>query len=318
MTAQLPVADFMQRQLLECDVSTPVGEAAARMRDARCGSIVVMAEGKPAGIWTETDALAGRWHSARDLDQPVSRFMSSPVRTILPQVSLEEAARRLRLERLRHLLVVDAEGVHLGMISQTDVVRHQGVAFFLHARDVASVVKEAPLCIAADTSFNDVRDLMFGGRLEALVVRDGDRSGIITPRDVVGALGHRQIDLVARELASFPLLTISSVATLYQARDVFAENRIRHLGVLDKEGVLIGLLSIGDILDSVEHEYVRDLLTQIERQTARLEHTQRESARQISITDAIINALPINVYVKDEAGRVIIANRMRSEERRVG
>jgi diguanylate cyclase (GGDEF)-like protein len=313
MSIELPVSQFMQRDLLECGPEISVGEAAARMRDAHCGSILVTSDGVVVGIWTETDALTGSWQSLVDLEQPVSAFMSSPVKTVSANASLGEAARRFRQEGVHHLLVVDGDGRHLGMISQTDVVQHQGVAFFIHARNVASIIHEAPVCVGADASFNAVRELMLEHRTDAVVVRDGERCGIVTTRDVVGALGARQVDASAGKLASFPLLTIRRDATLFQARDLFTQNRIRHLGVLDDQQALIGLLTFRDILDSVEHEYVNGLLAELESQTQKLHQTRREVIRQANLTDAILNALPINVFVKDEEGRLIIVNEMTAQ-----
>lgn len=310
MSIDLPVEEFMQRELLECPPTTPVGVAAQLMRDARCGSILVVDAGKPVGIWTESDALSGKWSSVADLDQPVSVVMSTPVKHIPLQTTLGEAARIFRVSGVRHFLVNDADGRHVGMISQTDVVRNQGVAFFLHARSVASAIHKAPDCVDAHTSFREVRELMHQRNLSAVVVRDGIRCGIITPRDVVGALGARQLDTCAAEVASFPLLTIPAAATLFQARDIFAKQRIRHLGVNDQNGVLVGLLSFADILDSVEHEYVHDLLVQLEHQTERLQITQRESDRQSNLTEAILNALPISVLVKNAEGKIIASNEM--------
>lgn len=308
MSIDRPVGDFMQRDLLECAPATPIGEAAARMRDARCGSILIVENGMPLGIWTESDALSGVWQTPGDLERPISLFMKAPVRTIPERTSLGEASRRFRQERVRHLLVTGADGRHVGMISQTDVVRHQGVAFFLHARQVASAVHAPPLCIADDTSFARLRELMVERRQDALVVTRGSALGIITPSDVIGALGARRVGVLAGDIASFPLQTIRCDATLFQARDLFAQNRIRHLGVVDEADALIGLLSFRDILDNVEHEYVHDLLAQLEQQTQKLKVTQQEFARQASLTDAILNALPISVFVKDEAGRMIVAN----------
>ena len=313
MSIELPVSGFMQCNLLECRAETSVGAAAALMRDARCGSILVRQNGLIAGIWTETDALTGSWQTEADLEQPVSAFMSSPVKTVAAGTSLDEAAQRFVSEGVRHLLVVDSDGHHLGMISQTDVVRHQGVAFFVHARNVASVIHEAPACIAAEASFADVRALMLKRGTGAVVVHADERCGIITTRDVVGMLGARKVGVTAGEIASFPLLTIHREASLFQAREMFSQNRIRHLGVTDDQQVLTGLLTFGDILDSVDRGYVTGLLAELEQQTERLRETRREVARQVGLTEAILNALPINVFVKDEEGRLIVANEMMAQ-----
>jgi len=97
---------------------------------------------------------------------------------------------------------------------------------------------------------------------------------------------------------------------LFQARHLFSHNRIRHLGVLDDQQVLSGLLSFRDVFDNIEHEYVNSLLPELEAQTEKLLQTQQQLVRQASLTEAILNALPINVFVKDEQGRLIIANEM--------
>ena len=313
MSIDLPVEQFMQRDLLECAPSLSVREAAARMHAAQCGSIVVVEAGQPVGIWTEADAIAGVWRSAGDLERPVADFMSAPVQSIAAQTTLGEAARRFRLAGVRHFLVNDSPSCPLGIVSQTDVVSHQSAGFFLPSREVASLISGVPVGVAAATSFADVRQLMRERGVDAVVVRADQGLGIITQRDVVGALGAGRIAACAGELASFPLLTIPRDGTLFQARRLFSRNRIRHLGVLDDQQALTGLLSFRDVFDKIEHEYVNSLLPELESRTEQLLQTQRQLGRQASLTEAILNALPIKVFVKDEQGRLLIANEMTAQ-----
>lgn len=44
--------------LLMCSLDTSVTEAARKMSEAKCSSILVESKGKVVGIWTEHDALA--------------------------------------------------------------------------------------------------------------------------------------------------------------------------------------------------------------------------------------------------------------------
>ena len=85
---------------------------------------------------------------------------------------------------------------HKGIISQTDVVRSQGVAFFMRARIVGSLIQEPPNSVEMDTSFGEVRQLMLERNLDAVIVRSGEHYGIITKRDVVGALSQQKICLL--------------------------------------------------------------------------------------------------------------------------
>lgn len=310
MTVDLSVATVMQRELLECAPSTPVREVAARMHDAQCGSMLIVDCGQVLGIWTESDALSGSWRSSGDLERPVSDFMSVPVKTIAAQTTIGEAARKFRLAGVRHLLVNDSRACRVGMISQTDVVRSQNAGPFLRSRNVASLVSGVPVAVDAGTSFGELRQLMRELDQDAVVVRSEQGYGIMTKRDVVGALGRGRLAASERELASFPLLTIAREASLFQARDLFSRHRIRHLGVIDDQQRLIGLLTYRELFDNIEQGYVDALLPELERQTEKLLQTQRELMRQASLTEAVLNALPINVFVKDEQGRLIIANEM--------
>ncbi len=313
MSSELPVDGFMQQNLLECAPATPLAQAAASMRDAACGSILVVEDGVAVGIWTEVDALKGELATLADLNQPISSFMSAPVQTIPLGTLLGEAARRFHQKGVRHLLVTDAAGRHVGMLSQTDVVRHQGVAFFVHARPVASIIHAVPLSVDAATPFVEMRAQMLAQGVDAVLVPDGPRWGIVTTRDVVRALGAGQLTATAGELASFPLQTVCRDATLFQARELFEHAHVRHLGVTGDGGALVGLLTFRDILENVVQEYVDGLLGELEQQAEHLLQTRREVIRQASLTEAIIDALPINVFVKDEAGKLLLVNEMAAQ-----
>jgi diguanylate cyclase (GGDEF)-like protein len=306
-----PVEEFMRRDLLECSPSSSVRQVASLMHDAQCGSMLLVDAGQPVGIWTESDALAGTWLTIDDLDRPVSEFMSSPVKAIAAQTTLGEAARKFRQAGVRHFLVNDADGCRLGIVSQTDLVSSHGAT--LPSGSVASLVHGVPVCVDAKTSFGDVRELMRELNSDAVVVRADPGYGIVTLRDVVGALGAGKIGANAGQLASFPLLTIRREATLFQARNLFSRNRIRHLGVIDEQQALTGLLTFRDLFDNIEQAYVNTLLPELELQAETLLATQRELVRQASLTKAVLNALPISVFVKDEAGRLIIANEMTAQ-----
>ncbi|MQY50897.1 diguanylate cyclase [Rhodocyclus gracilis] len=307
------VAEVMQRELLECAPHTPVATAAARMRAAGCGSILIVENDLPCGIWTASDALSGTFNSVADLQQPVRALMSAPVRQISPEATLGEAAQRFQREGIRHLLVVDENGQRCGMVTQTDVVRHQAAASCLTARDVASVARRRPVIVTADRPLAEVRAELRQQGIDALVVCDDERMGIITGSDIVGALADAQLDIAAGAIAHFPLLTIRQDEPLFAARRIFARQGIRHLGVTDAHGSLVSLLAFSDILDVIESDYVRDLLAEIEWQAQQVKEGQRQLVHQTGLTEAILNALPIGVQVRNAIGEYLIVNEQAAE-----
>jgi CBS domain-containing protein len=94
-------------------------------------------------------------------------------------------------------------------------------------------------------------------RIGSLVVVDGDRPvGIITERDVLQALDAHGT-LTGRciaELMAARLVVCSSADTVDKAMSLMTHNitgrRIRHLPVID-DGHLVGVLSIGDVVDAL-------------------------------------------------------------------
>ncbi|MDK9689242.1 diguanylate cyclase [Azospira sp.] len=274
MHYDLPISQILRHELLECAPQTTVAEAAGRMHQARCGSILVVELGEVRGIWTERDALALNFSDPESIHLPVSRVMSTPVKTVRETDTVADAAIRFKQERLRHLLVVDRDGRRLGIVSQTDIVNHQGVEFYVHMRDVGSVLKSAPLQVPGSMPVAEAVQCLREARSDAAIVEHNGHLGILTGRDVLRLIGQESLNCSAGEVATFPLITVPRSSTLYHTRKIFNDRRIRHLGVMDEHGRITGLLSYADILDSVEQEYVAELRAALQEQSQRLQQSR--------------------------------------------
>lgn len=109
-------------------------------------------------------------------------------------------------------------------------------------------------------------------KVGALLVRgpDGAIAGIVSERDVVRALASRESvlhDPVASIMTS-DVVTVSHEADVSDLMRVMTERRIRHVPVLDDDGALVGVVSIGDVvknrMDELESEHaaLMDYITQ--------------------------------------------------------
>lgn len=293
MHYDLPISQILHHELLECPPQTTVAEAASRMHRARCGSILVVDKSQVLGIWTERDALALNFSDSESLHLPVARMMSTPVKTIREMDTVADAAIRFKQERMRHLLVVNEEGRRLGIVSQTDIVNHQGMEFYVHMRDVGSVLKDMPLQVSGETPMSEVVMRLREARADAAIIRHGGHWGILTGRDVLRLIGEESLGLTAAEAATFPLITVPRQSTLYHARKIFNDRRIRHLGVMDERANIVGLLSYADILDSVEQEYVAELRTALQEQTLRLQQSHHALLLASKVAETSLQAIMI-------------------------
>lgn len=86
-----------------------------------------------------------------------------------------------------------------------------------------------------------------------LVIDDGDLVGILSERDCTRELilaGKSAKDTPVRDLMSSAVLIVDPTDTVEHCMRLMTENRVRHLPVLS-EGRLVGIVSIGDVVNSV-------------------------------------------------------------------
>ena len=100
-------------------------DAARMMNERGIGSVVVTDGDAVIGIFTERDVLR---RVVADQQDPakvqLSQVMTSPVITCRPEARVEECMALFTDKRVRHLPVVDDEGLR-GMITSGDLLAHQ-------------------------------------------------------------------------------------------------------------------------------------------------------------------------------------------------
>ena len=105
--------------------SATLADAAATMRDAGIGAIVVSSDGvHVVGIVSERDivrAIAN--HGATALGRVIESVMSTDVITCAPGDSVESLMRQMTDRRIRHLPVLVADAALGGLVSIGDVVK---------------------------------------------------------------------------------------------------------------------------------------------------------------------------------------------------
>jgi CBS domain-containing protein len=102
---------------------TSVGDAVREMNEKGVGAVVVMDDGRPAGIFTERDVL--RRVVDTDIDPtttPVTEVMTPDPVTMDIGKRVEDAMALMTQRRFRHLPVTENDEV-VGMVSIGDLVR---------------------------------------------------------------------------------------------------------------------------------------------------------------------------------------------------
>ncbi|MGE5514544.1 MAG: EAL domain-containing protein [Bacteroidota bacterium] len=253
---------IVKREILSCSPDTSVLEAARKMAQQRCSSIIVVENDLPVGIWTERDALAVDFDSVADFDRPIATVMSHPIKTIHRKTTIGDTGLRFQMEGVRHFVVVDDSGHPIGIVSQSDVILRHGVEHFLVLRNVRSGLGRPLVAVLSSASLKEAVAQLRAARTDAAVVLDidGGNPGIITERDLIRVIADGSaLPADVGSIASRPLLCIGEDDSMLSARNLLEERHIRHVGVMDGTGKLKGLLSFSDILSSLQYEYVQRL-----------------------------------------------------------
>jgi signal-transduction protein with cAMP-binding, CBS, and nucleotidyltransferase domain len=116
------VRDHMRAAPPSVRIGTDCDSALARMTDARASCVIVAdAANRIAGIVTEQDATR-RIAFRLPAETPVEQAMSAPVATITDGDYLYHAVAVMRRRGLRHMPVIDAAGVPVGMLELHDAL----------------------------------------------------------------------------------------------------------------------------------------------------------------------------------------------------
>ena len=138
-----------------------------------------------------------------------------------------------------------------------DVGRQLGrVDPFIYAHRVANLMTSPPSVVDHATSLREVIALFADARIGSVFVRSdnsaaADPVGIVTERDVLRAIqrdGAAALDLPAAAVMSTPLIAVATNTFAYRAIGRMDRFRIRHLGVTDESGRLVGALSMRALL----------------------------------------------------------------------
>ena len=108
--------------------------------------------------------------------------------------------------------------------------------------------------VAPTTTVRELLDVLAEHRIGAAVVTVDDAiAGIVSERDVVRHLGADEATLLDQPVSAImtaEVVTCGGDATVEDLARTMTERRIRHVPVVDHDGALVGIVSIGDVVKS--------------------------------------------------------------------
>lgn len=253
------VSDLMHPGVITCGRDTNLGEVAVMLTQHHIHALVVVdRDGRPLGIISDFDLLAGEWLSVDSESLEAMRtmtageLMSVPIDTIRADEDVQVAAKRMREEQIHRLVVVE-RGQPVGVISISDFVAGLADRAPLKRETVGDVMSDAMLvCRDRTPVVLAARAMTQAGWRSVLVIdAQGKPLGVVSGMDLLAYCEEDDCaDATVRKVMHDPL-TIDISASLREAADRMIKSHHHRLIVVDREdpdAVPLGIISSYDIV----------------------------------------------------------------------
>ncbi|MDG7016000.1 MAG: CBS domain-containing protein [Nitrososphaerota archaeon] len=117
------VGKIISKTIRTVSVKQPISLAVAEMTKHNIGSVVVVKDGAPVGIITESDVmrqLVGK--GGKDLDEPSEALASKPLVAVPPDTEIWEAFMIMLRRKIRRLPVTQ-DGKLVGIVTERDLFK---------------------------------------------------------------------------------------------------------------------------------------------------------------------------------------------------
>ena len=290
---KVKIGQIVSRKVITVTPDTPTSRAVSIMASSRISCLVVAEAGRPLGIFTERDVVKGASQGVPFDNRPIRELMSSPVVTIPGSLSLYEAYNLLLTNGIRHHVIVDRAGRVAGVLSQSDLIDHLGLEYFVEMRKIEQIMSTGVVTVTADLPVREALSRMAAGRISCLIVAEGERpTGILTERDVA-RLVAAEVDLSALPVAQVmtsPVLTVSSGSTVQNAAQTMKSHGIRRVVAVDASGAIVGIITQSDIIKGLEGQYIESLKRVIRDKEDILRDTAKELLDKSVYLDGILSS----------------------------
>ena len=253
------VRDLMHPGVLTCQPDAYLGQVAVLLTQHKVHALFVIdSEGRPIGVISDYDLLAGEWLSVDAESLSTMRqltahdLMSYPVDTIDANMPTKEAVRTIIEKDVNRLLVTE-NGKPVGVISTTDFVASIAKEEPPKRETVADAMSDAMLVCRGKTPITSAaRTLTQAGWRSVLVIdAKGKALGVVSGKDLIRFVENGVDESLTVRDVMHQAFTIHIHASLREAADVMINNHHHRLIVVDEEdpdAFPLGVISSFDIV----------------------------------------------------------------------
>jgi PAS domain S-box-containing protein len=318
--------------LLSPSNSTPSNNALEVSAAARHSSVLVLADNRLVGIFTERD-LVKLTASQTDLQQvAVGDVMTREPTTLelSENHTVMTALGMFQQHQIRHLPILDDRQQLIGVVTPEHIRQVLQPVNLLKFKSVSEGMTREVIHALPTATVLEIARMMNDRNIGSIVIVDGQEQpkpvGIVTERDIVQfqAFGLDLAQLQAQAVMSSPLFCLQSTDSLWAAQQVMQTKHIRRLVITNDRGELDGILTQSNLLqlldplemlsmvDSLQSQLL-DRTTELEAEIARREQVEAELRRAAQLLEERVMARTAELTQLAEELQVKVAEQEASD-----
>jgi CBS domain-containing protein len=191
---KLTARDLMTSPIETVDANTPVHETVKRMDEKDIHRLLVTENGRPVGIISISDFVAGIAAQEEARRETVGDVMSYTFLVCQENTTILSAARTMTQAGWRSIIVVNSKGQLRGIITGRDLLRLAGQPVE-ESMTVGRLINRKLLTTDIHSSLQQAADLMIQNHRHRLIVVDQENPesfplGVISSMDIVAAMAR--------------------------------------------------------------------------------------------------------------------------------
>ena len=307
----MKIRKILTSTVISVSPDTTVSETIALMEKNRISCMVVVENKKPVGIFTERDFVQAVHRGYRLAGLEIGELMSKPVITASSSTNIYEAYNILETRKIRHLVIVGPRGELEGLITQSDIMKSLGVEYFVEVKNISRIMTRNVVAVGKDYLLRDAVSHMAKYSISCIIVEeDKCPVGILTERDVVRLFREdsKRDDTGIGKVMSRPVRTISAGSSVHEAAMIMSSERIRRLVVVDKNGIIAGLITQHDIVRQIEDRYIEFLKEIIRGKEEVLQKTKKILNEKIVLENILRSSTDLAIVAVDLGLNIVYYN----------
>ncbi|MFI9654127.1 DUF294 nucleotidyltransferase-like domain-containing protein [Guyparkeria sp. GHLCS8-2] len=129
------VESLLRREPITATPDTPIRQGAEIMTEAQVSALLLLEDGQLVGLVTDRDLRRRCIAAGVSVEAPLREIMTETLITVAPTASAFEASLLFSRHNIHHLPVVADDGALVGILSTSDLLRHQGTHSIHLVRD---------------------------------------------------------------------------------------------------------------------------------------------------------------------------------------